>query len=114
MQVKSELTLAKYSKYTFILFFISIFFFQNCSEETPVSEEKFIQVYVDLLIGRDTISVQSSSFDSLKTRIFTKHSISSEDYYSTLEYYKSYSEKWEELFDRAITYAEKLKDDSAK
>ena len=72
-------------------------------------EEKFIKVYVDLMIVQDTTRVNSLPLDSLKDIVFTKHNITSELYDKTVAKYNSSPENWEEFFDKAIAYLEELK-----
>lgn len=103
----------KSQKLYFLIYFL-ILFFTNCSEEPPISEEKFIKLYVDLLIIDDTTDVHNKSVDSLKALVFSNHNVTPEKYFSTVSYYKSNPEKWEEIFDKAIAYAEGLKDSAAK
>jgi hypothetical protein len=94
--------------------FFLVLFFNSCSEEPSIPEEKFIKVYVDLLIIQDTTTIKSPSIDSLKNDVYSRNNIKSEEYLNTLEYYKSYPEKWEGIFEKATAYAEKLRDESAK
>ena len=93
---------------------ISTLLFVSCDNKPPISEDKFIQAYVDLLILKDTTNTGIYSFDSLKTEVYRKHNISSAQYNSTLDFYKSNPEKWQEIFDKAIAYAEELRDSSGK
>jgi hypothetical protein len=99
-----------------IIFFLFIFalLFIGCDNKPPISENKFIQVYVDLLILKDTTNTTIYSFDSLKIKLFEKHDISSQQYNSTLDFYKSNPEKWQGIFEKAISYAEEMRDSSAK
>jgi len=80
-----------------------------CDKKPPIPEEKFIKVYVDLLIVQDTTSADSLSLDSMKTIVFTRHNISTEQYDETINYYNSQPEKWVAFFDSATSYAEGLK-----
>ena len=115
MQVKNELIVQPFLKYVFPTLFISIILFQGCEKEAKViPEEKFIKVYVDLLILQDTTSTDSLSLDSLKTLVFKNHNVSTEEYDETIRYYNSEPKKWEEFFDKAITYAEELKKEDEK
>ena len=104
----------KFLKLKFTILSISVLLCVACDNNPPIPEEKFIRVYVDLLIIQDTTNVQDKSLDSLKTIVFKKNGITTEEYFSALGYYKSYPEKWEEIFDKAIAYSEKLRDESSK
>ena len=96
------------------LLLIIFLLFSSCDKQSPIPEQKFIKVYVDLLILQDTIGTNTASFDSLKTLVFKKHSITAEAYNSTINYYNSEPKRWEGFFDKAIAYAEKLKNKAKK
>ncbi len=91
------------------LLIIPALLLSSCSEEEVIPEEKFIHVYVDLMIVQDTTRVNSLPLDSLKDIVFTKHNITSELYDKTVAKYNSSPENWEEFFDKAIAYLEELK-----
>ena len=99
-------------KYVFPTLFISIILFHGCDKEVKViPDEKFIKVYVDLLILQDTTNTDSLS---LKTLVFKNHNVSDEEYNATIRYYNSEPKKWEEFFDKAINYVEALKKEAEK
>ena len=91
------------------LLIIPALLLSSCSEEEVIPEEKFIHVYVDLMIVQDTTRVNSLPLDSLKDIVFTKHNITSELYDKTVAKYNSSPENWEEFFNKAIAYLEELK-----
>jgi formate-dependent nitrite reductase cytochrome c552 subunit len=91
---------------------LSIILFFSCSDEKIIEEEKFIEVYIDLLIMQDTTSANQNSIDSIKSIVFQKHSITAKDYEQTIEQYNSSPEKWEEFFTKATAYVEKLKQEA--
>jgi len=95
--------------YQFNCLIISTLLFVACDSEPPIPEEKFIKVYIDLLIQKDTSSSGQISVDSIKSLAFSRHGISVRDYEETIAYYNSYPDKWEEFLDKAIAYVEKLK-----
>ncbi len=88
--------------------------FSACDKEPPIPEEKFIKVYVDLLVIQDTTTSSTFSLDSVKTLVFTRHNISDEDYDETINYYNSQPEKWVAFFDSATAYVEGLKKEAEK
>ena len=96
-------------KFLLPLLIIPILLINSCSEEEVIPEEKFIHVYVDLMIVQDTTRTNPLPLDSLKEIIFTKYDITSELYYKTIAKYNSSPEDWEEFFDKAIAYLEELK-----
>jgi hypothetical protein len=91
------------------LLIIPALLLSSCSEEEVIPEEKFVHVYVDLMILQDTTRVNSIPLDSLKEIVFTKHNITSELYDKTIAKYNSSPENWEDFFDKAIAYLEELK-----
>lgn len=91
------------------LLFITALFNIACKEKTPIPEEKFIKVYVDLLVMQDTTTAEKFSPDSVKSLVFKRHNISSEQYDGMIDYYNSQPEKWTTFFDSATAYVEKLK-----
>lgn len=96
----------------FTLFVVFTLLLSGCDKAPPIPEEKFIKVYVDFLIIQDTTSANTFSLDSIKTLVFTKHNISSEQYDETINYYNLQPEKWSALFDSATAYVEGLKKQS--
>ena len=102
-------------KYVFPTFFISIILLQGCGKEQKIiPKDKFIQVYVDLLIVSDTTTTDAFALDSLKTIVFKNHNVSDEEYNATIRYYNSEPKRWEEFFDKAINYVEALKKEAEK
>jgi hypothetical protein len=97
-----------------LLLIFSFLFISACEKNPAIPEDKFIKVYVDLLILQDTTSTENASLDSLKSIVFTKYSISPEQYDETIRFYNEEPKRWEEFFDKAIAYAEKLKKDAEK
>ncbi|MBE0572011.1 MAG: DUF4296 domain-containing protein [Ignavibacteriaceae bacterium] len=96
-------------------FAISLFIILSaCDKGPPIPEEKFIKVYVDLLIVQDTTTAVTFSLDSVKELVFTKHDISRKQYDETINYYNSQPEKWVAFFDSATAYAEGLKKEAEK
>ena len=99
----------------FIIFiFVILILFPACEKEPAISEDKFIKVYVDLLIIQDTTSTDSFSLDSLKAIVFEKNNITAEQYDATIQYYNEHPKRWEDFFDKALAYGEKLKKGAEK
>ena len=91
------------------LLIVLLLFFSSCDKEPPITEEKLIKVYVDLLIIQDTTTAKNFSLDSVKALVFKSYDVTAEQYDATLNYYNSRPEKWSDFFDRATAYAEGLK-----
>ena len=81
----------------------------SCSEKEILPEEKFIEIYVDILVAQDTLSEESVNMDSLKTIILDRHKTSDLVYRNTVNYYNESAERWEQFFDKAVAYVEALK-----
>jgi hypothetical protein len=81
----------------------------SCNENPPIPEEKFIKVYVDLLIIQDTTTSNNFSLDSVKTMVLTRHNITEKQYNEMINYYNSEPENWIAFFDSTTAYVEMLK-----
>ncbi len=95
-----------------ILLFVSLILFSACDKGPPIPEEKFIKVYTDLLIIQDTTNTAAFSLDSIKTFVFRRHNISSEQYDETISYYNSHPDKWITFFDSATSYVTGLREEA--
>lgn len=80
-----------------------------CDKGPPIPEEKFIKVYVDLLVVQDTTTAEAFSLDSIKTLVLAKHNISLKQYDETINYYNSRPERWVDFFDSTTAYVEALR-----
>ena len=96
----------KIFSYCFITTLInfSILFSPGCNQNKIIDEEKFIQVYTDIIFASDTISEKSLSKDEIINRVLANHKVTLDDYKSTVQYYNQQSERWEKFFSKAITY----------
>ena len=96
------------TKYITIIFLLTAFIF-SCSKDDILPEDKFIKIYIDILVAQDTLSDSSISNDSLKTLILQKYNITDSIYTNTIEYYNNNPDKWERFFEDAIKQVEELK-----
>lgn len=97
------------AKKFYILIIFLVLIFSACDEPPPIPQEKFLEVYADLLIVQDTTTVSKFSLDSAKTLVLSKHNVTLEKYNANIEYYNSRPEKWIEFFDSATAYVDRLK-----
>lgn len=99
----------------FILLVIAATFLTGCEEKKIIQEEKFIDVYSDLIIAQDTSTV-SNNFqrDSIQQIIFKRYSVSKDEYSSTVEYYSEEPARWEKFFNTVIDSLEARKQRAAK
>ena len=81
----------------------------SCTEDEKIPEEKFIKIYVDILIAQDTSSVLNPSIDSIKTIVFERYDITEILYQENIDFYNESPERWEAFFDSALVYVENLK-----
>lgn len=95
--------------YAILLAVIFSLLFISCNEKEILPEEKFIQIYVDILIAEDTTSVNSVPRDSLRTIVLKKHNTTDIVYKNTIDFYNESAERWENFFDKAVVYVEELK-----
>jgi hypothetical protein len=86
-----------------------IVFIFSCSKDDIIPEDKFINIYIDILVAQDTLTDNSISNDSLKTLILQKYNITDSIYTNTIEYYNNNPDKWERIFEDAIKQVEELK-----
>jgi len=91
-----------------LLIFALALFNLSCDDKPPIPEQKFMKVYVNLLIAQDTTATPYNS-DSLKSVILASNNISELQYNSMIKYYNDRPEKWNPFFDSATVYVERLK-----
>ncbi len=91
-----------------IIFLLTVFIF-SCSKDDILPENKFINIYIDILVAQDTLSDSSISNDSLKTLILEKYNVTDSVFTKTIEYYNYNPDKWEKFFEDAIRRVEELK-----
>jgi hypothetical protein len=109
MQAKFHSTYFKIVILSFLLFLLS-----GCDTNKIIEEEKFIEIYTDIIIAKDTVSETTMSKNALIKSILVKYNVTFDEYKTTVEYYNEDSERWEKFFAQAITYLEKKRKDSAK
>jgi hypothetical protein len=96
----------------FTLFIVSSLLLLGCDKAPPIPDEKFLELYVDLLIIQDTTTTTNFSLDSVKTLVLDRYKVSSQQYDQMIEYYNSQPDKWIVFFDSATAYVERLKLDA--
>jgi len=99
-------------KFSYILcvFIPLTFLLASCSDSPPVREEKFVKIYVDMLIAQDTTKPDGKQLVVMRKKILKKYSVSDTDYNSTLKFYNSEPKRWSEFFDKAIAYLQRLRE----
>jgi hypothetical protein len=91
-----------------IIFLLTVSIF-SCSKDDILPEDKFANIYIDILVAKDTLTDNSLSTDSLKTLVLQKYNVTDSIYTKTLEYYNNNPDKWEIFFEDAIKQVQELK-----
>lgn len=86
--------------------------FLSCEEKSPIAEDKFIQIYANLVSAPDSVSVDSLMFSEYKQKVFSDFGYSEKEYEQTVKFYNQTPEKWDEFFKKVIKYIETSNDSS--
>lgn len=91
----------------------SLIFVFSCNHSNIIEEQKFIQIYTDIIIASDTASagVQGSE---ITAEVCRSYGVAVEDYKATLDHYNQDSEGWEKFFKEAAVYHEQKRKSSSK
>lgn len=95
-------------RFTFPLLLLIIIFI-GCSKPFRIEENKFIEIYTDLVIGQDTSVVPGNDLNIVKSSVFRKHGITAKEYQETLDYYNADPKRWDEFFNKTLERLERLK-----
>lgn len=96
----------------FLLFAVSISL--NCNRTKLIDEEKFVRIYTDLLIFKDTASANALKNEELLRAVLTQHNVTFEEYKLTVEYYNQDAERWEKFFTKALAYLDSKQKSASK
>lgn len=90
-----------YSRIIFLLYLSgTILFFTGCNDRIP--QEKFKEVYKDLLIGQDSLGRDPEAVIKIKDGLYKKHNITKDQFDQTVQYYKDNPKEWEYLYNTMI------------
>jgi hypothetical protein len=105
-----------------ILFFTLVYFLASCSDgafssnEPTIDEEKFFEVYEEVLVFENyyqtKYGVQNSykkALDLSCKKIFNKHRVSKQDFEKTFDYYAHRPEKLKSINEQVIARLNKRK-----
>jgi Domain of unknown function (DUF4296) len=95
---------------SFCVIFLLLFLLPSCSNKKVIEENKFVNIYSDLVIAQDTIPSNPPVFSSEKQKIFARYNVTSEEYKNTIDYYNQNSEKWKDFFDKVTAHLQSLKE----
>ena len=98
----------KINMFLFALIIIQILFISSCSDKKVLPEDKFVNIYSDLIFAQDT-SNSLYSKQNFKTIILRRFNISEKMYDSTVAYYNSDPQKWSGFFDKVTNHVEDLR-----
>ena len=98
-----------------VLLLNAVVILYGCDGNKIIPEEKFVEIYSDLVIAQDTSSaVNQIQRDSIQQIIFKRHSVSLNEYSLTSEYYSEKPARWEKFFNTVIDSLEARKQRAAK
>ncbi|MGE5499120.1 MAG: DUF4296 domain-containing protein [Syntrophothermus sp.] len=79
--------------------FLLLFAASSCSDKNVITDkEKFAAIYVDLQLNIEKNRNDQQYLKKGMDSVLAKYSITSEQYYKTIEYYGQDKEQWDELF----------------
>lgn len=81
----------------------------GCGNKKIINEDKFVKIYTELIIAKDTSSSVPSGKNVLLKKVLSRFNVSEEQYKETIDYYNRDPEKWRKFFRKAISYADSLK-----
>ncbi|MCC6549837.1 MAG: DUF4296 domain-containing protein [Ignavibacteriaceae bacterium] len=81
-----------------------VFLLTGCSKEKPLDQEKFIEVYYDILVLQESRGMEFSAMQKIREEIYKKHGITHAQYEATIAYLSKDTKRWEEFFDAMIAY----------
>lgn len=87
--------------------FIAILFLSSCSENKIINENKFVKIYSEIVIASDSADIKTDS-DSLMKSVLARNNISLAEYQNTVDHYSRDPQKWEQFFNRVISYVDSL------
>jgi hypothetical protein len=82
---------------------IILFIISNGLRTSPdLSEEKFVEVYVQLSIARETFDEDSGKFEEDRKEILEKYSVTQEEIDEFVKEYNRNPEKWAKVWERIV------------
>ncbi|MFM7682187.1 MAG: DUF4296 domain-containing protein [Bacteroidota bacterium] len=105
-----------------VLLFVFIFFLTNCSDgafssnEPPLEEEMFVEVYEEVLVLENYYqtkygvpSAYKNALDGSCHKVFAKHQVSKKDFEKSFDYYAHRPEKLRSINEQVIARLNKKK-----
>lgn len=94
------------SKIYIVLFFLTAgaLLLGGCSKNKPLDQEKFIEVYYDIMVLQENRGMEFSAMQKIREDVYKKHGITHQQYEATIAYLSEDTKRWEEFFDAMIAY----------
>ncbi|MHB8581166.1 MAG: DUF4296 domain-containing protein [Ignavibacteriaceae bacterium] len=73
--------------------------FVSCSNKKIIPQDKFVNIYAELIFAQDTASTPASKMD-FKTIILARYGVTQKQYQSTVDYYNKDPKRWTGFFDK--------------
>ncbi len=81
----------------------------GCDNNKIINEDKLVKIYTDLIIAQDTTKIVPPNIKELRKNIFAHYDVTEKQYDATIDYYNNNPKEWRKFFEKAISYADKLK-----
>lgn len=94
-----------------VFLLVILFIIFNSLKTTPkLSEEKFVEVYVQLSVVLETYDADSGELEQQRKEILAKHDTSQEEIDEFVEEYNLNPEKWAKVWERIVQRLEEEKE----
>ncbi len=70
----------------------------GCTDKPPIDEDKFVNIYTDILIQQDTSDVNGKKLELIKSKVLSKYNVTGKEYSETLDFYNQKKGQMEGLF----------------
>lgn len=98
----------KINRLLFAVIIVQILFITSCSDKKVLPEDKFVNIYSELIFAQDT-STSLYAKQNFKTIILKRFNVPEKMYDSTVAYYNSDPQKWSGFFDKVTKHVEDLR-----
>lgn len=79
-----------------------VFISHNCNSNYRIEEEKFVNIYADLLILKEMYRHDDSSYFKARDSLYKSYEVDQFKIDQTLEYYSTDTQKWTEFYRKVI------------
>lgn len=93
-----------------VFFLIIIFIIFNSLKTSPVlSEEKFVEIYVQLSTASEMYDADSAKWEQERKKILSKHGVTQEDIDNFIKEYNKNPENWAGVWEKIVRRLEEEK-----